>query len=356
LNITKKFGNTVAVDGLSINVGEGEFLTLLGPSGCGKTTTLRMIAGLVKPDAGRILVRGESVEDKPANKRNMGLVFQNYALFPHMTISENLSYGLEMRKVDKGATRQKVKQALELVKLEGMEERYPRQLSGGQQQRIALARALIIEPDILLLDEPLSNLDFKLRQAMRLEILSIQRKLGITSIYVTHDQTEALVMSTRVAVMHRGKLVQLGTPRDVYDFPADQFVADFIGETNLFVGNVAEIKGNYLMIDVGKGCTLCASQVHAYSDRDGPKPRAEVKVSVRPEKVMLGQIVEANNVFSGTIEKVVYLGSEVKYYIRVDDDKQILVNKQIDPTNRVYNEGEKITVGWFAEDSIVLMN
>src|SRR3954453_23890871 len=232
-NITLAYGNFVAVEGVSLSIEKGTFLTLLGPSGCGKTTILRSIAGLVNPSAGDIEIAGRRVNDVPIHKRNIGLVFQNYALFPHKTIFDNIAFGLKYRKVPKPAIAEKVKRALEVVRLPGVEKKLPSELPGGQQQRIALARAIVIEPDVLLLDEPLSALDANLREEMRSELKSIQRELGITTVFVTHDQEEALAMSDRVVVMDHGVVEQMGAPEEVYRWPASRFVANFLGQSNI---------------------------------------------------------------------------------------------------------------------------
>lgn len=354
--MTKRYGNNLVVDCPDIAAEEGEFLTLLGPSGCGKTTTLRMIAGFTKPDSGHILINGEPIEGKPPYKRNIGMVFQNYALFPHMTVAENLSYGLEMRKLDKNGIRRSVKEALQLVRLEGMEERFPRQLSGGQQQRIALARALVIHPVLLLLDEPLSNLDFKLRQAMRLEIPAIQQRLGITALYVTHDQTEALVMSTRLAVMNQGKIVQVGTPAEVYDHPETSFVADFMGEANILQGEILKVDVGRVVVGTNRDhrFTTHASSEHLAKSEE-LKQGMPVRVSIRPEKITLSDKPSgAENAYSGTIERVVYEGSDVRYHVRLQDGPLISVTKQIDQTRRIYRQDEHVCVEWLTVDGTLL--
>jgi len=241
--IEKHYGGTVAVAGIDLDVAEGEFVTLLGPSGCGKTTTLGLIAGFFPPTAGEIYLKGKPVADLPSFKRDIGVVFQDYALFPHMTVAENVAFGLRMRKVASADTARRVKDALDLVKLGGFGERRPLQMSGGQRQRVALARALVINPTVLLLDEPLSNLDLKLREEMRIEIVSIQRRLGITTVFVTHDQGEALVMSDRIAVMNHGRIEQIGDPSAIYEAPATRFVAEFIGRMNMFAAVVTPERG-----------------------------------------------------------------------------------------------------------------
>ncbi len=240
LNVTKRYGKVAAIDSLTLFVNEGEILTLLGPSGCGKTTTLRCIAGFAMPDSGQIYIGNQDVTRLPPEKRDIGFVFQNYALWPHMTVYQNIAFGLKLRKLSKSEIDKRIQEILSLVKLHGMESRFPRQLSGGQQQRVALARALALRPRVLLLDEPLSNLDAKLREEMRFEIRDLQRQFRITTVYVTHDQAEALVLSDRIAILNQGRLMQLGTPVEVYDYPANRFVADFIGLCNFFEAEVVE--------------------------------------------------------------------------------------------------------------------
>src|SRR5208337_4536018 len=247
-NISKKYGDVPAVRDVSLEIAKGEFFFLLGPSGCGKTTLLRMIAGFVEPDAGEIRFGDRLMNAVPAHRRNTGMVFQNYALWPHMSVRENVAYGLELRRIPREELRRRLGRALELVRLEGLEERRPNQLSGGQQQRVALARALVIEPDVLLLDEPLSNLDAKLRVEMRQELRRIHFETGITTIYVTHDQKEALSLAGRLAVMRDGEVRQAGTPREVYTRPADRFVAEFVGQANVLVGEARPADGETLIV------------------------------------------------------------------------------------------------------------
>jgi multiple sugar transport system ATP-binding protein len=251
--MTKVYGPVIAVDNMTLEIRDGEFFTFLGPSGCGKTTTLRLIAGFEFPDKGKIFFDDKEVTYLRPYERNTAMVFQNYALWPHMTVFDNIAYGLKLRKVPREEINRKVKQVLELIRLEGMENRYPTQLSGGQQQRVALARALVVEPSILLLDEPLSNLDAKLRLGMREEIKRIQKELGITTIYVTHDQEEALTMSDRIAVMNKGKVHQVGTPYEIYAWPRDLFVATFLGRSNLLQGTVVKVNGEEVEVDTTLG-------------------------------------------------------------------------------------------------------
>src|ERR1700704_2584082 len=249
--VTKRFGDVVALNGVSLAIGRGEFMTLLGPSGCGKTTLLKLAAGFLGPDGGSIAIHGKCVNDVPAYKRGIGMMFQNYALFPHMSVAENVGYGLKARGVGRRERRQRVAEVLALVKLTGMEDRKPRQLSGGQQQRVALARALVINPSVLLLDEPFSALDKNLRASMQVELREIQRKLKVTTILVTHDQSEALSLSDRLAVMSEGRLRQLGTPEEIYRRPCDRFVASFVGDANVLRGRLDGIEGESAVIAVG---------------------------------------------------------------------------------------------------------
>jgi putative spermidine/putrescine transport system ATP-binding protein len=249
-NIVKRFGDYTAVHQMSLDIEEGSFVTLLGPSGCGKTTTLRMIAGLLDPSEGEISIKGKRVNDVPIHKRNLGLVFQNYALFPHKTVADNVAFGLNYRNVGKEEARRKVAEALELVQLPDLGARYPKELSGGQQQRIALARAIVIEPDVLLLDEPLSALDANLREDMRVELKRIQQSIGVTTVFVTHDQTEALAMSDQIIVMSEGRVEQIGAPEEVYNTPATEFVAQFLGASNLLSAKCTAVEGGEIQLDL----------------------------------------------------------------------------------------------------------
>jgi spermidine/putrescine transport system ATP-binding protein len=303
--VTKQFGDVVAVRDASIDIADGEFFSLLGPSGCGKTTTLRMVAGLDFPTAGTIEIFGEPMGLRPPNKRPVNTVFQSYALFPHMTVAENVAFGLQMRKVDKAEVRTRVGEAIDLVRLSGMGPRKPQQLSGGQQQRVALARALVNRPKVLLLDEPLGALDLKLRQAMQLELKEIQREVGITFVYVTHDQEEALTMSDRIGVMNAGDLLQVGSPEDIYERPANRFVADFIGETNFIP---AVVKGTGV-VELETGVTVRA-RTHA---ADG----TAVTITLRPEKIHLQGPDEAVpdefNAVRGRVARRHYYGDSLYY-------------------------------------------
>ncbi|ASJ01091.1 ABC transporter ATP-binding protein [Thermococcus gorgonarius] len=297
-NLVKTFGETVALKGINLHIKHGELFTLLGPSGCGKSTTLRSIAGLEYPDSGHIYFGDEDVTYLPPSKRGAVLVFQNYALWPHMTVFDNVAYGLKIRKVPKAEIEKKVKWALELVKLQGFEDRYPTQLSGGQQQRVAIARALVVEPRVLLLDEPLSNLDAKLRLEMRSEIRRIQRELGITVIYVTHDQEEAMAISDRIAVMNVGTVEQVGTPKEIYETPKTEFVASFMGKTNVIPAKVVERNGDRVTVEFED---IRIDGLHYTEKSDN------VVVVIRPERIKLKPVENAVS-FTGTVDLIEYYG------------------------------------------------
>jgi spermidine/putrescine ABC transporter ATP-binding subunit len=317
--VTKRFGRVTAVDRISLEVYHGEFLTLLGPSGCGKTTTLNMVAGFLDPDEGTIHLRGRQVNFLPPFQRDTSMVFQNYALFPHMTVYDNVAFGLRMRSVPDAEIRRRVLQALGQVKLEGLEDRYPRQLSGGQQQRVALARAIVTEPTVLLLDEPLSNLDLKLREAMRLELKALQHRLGITTIYVTHDQTEALVMSDRIVVMNRGRVDQIGTSVEIYERPASPFVADFIGTMNALSVRVAGTGDGWLELMTAGGLPL---RLPAQ-----PAAGGGLVVAIRPEKCRVTRQRPAGpNAFPAKVTEVVYLGTTIRYHIVLESGESLAVD------------------------------
>jgi ABC-type Fe3+/spermidine/putrescine transport system ATPase subunit len=320
-NVTKIYGPVVAVDHVSFEVEHGELFTILGPSGCGKTTTLRIIAGFEVPEEGRVLFDDEDVTYLKPYHRNTAMVFQNYALWPHMTVYDNIAYGLRIRRKILGLTEEdisrRVKWALELVKLEGLENRYPLQLSGGQQQRVALARALVVEPRVLLLDEPLSNLDAKLRIEMREEIKRLQKKLGITTIYVTHDQVEAMSISDRIAIMNKGKLLQYGPPRDVYFRPNNLFVADFLGRSNILYGELLGIEDSYALVRIPE---LEMDILGVPIKKDLPR---KVAVVIRPEIFrVVEKRVAMDNFVTGKIDLVMFLGDRVE--VRVSVGKVIL--------------------------------
>ncbi len=313
--LRKRFGEVEAVRELSLVIGDGEFFSLLGPSGCGKTTTLRLVAGFEEPTSGRILFGDRDVTQVPAHKRPVNTVFQSYALFPHLNVADNVAFGLRFKDVDKRERRRRVGEALELVHLQGFERRKPSQLSGGQQQRVALARALVLEPAVLLLDEPLGALDAKLRRSLQLELKSIQEAVGITFVYVTHDQEEALTMSDRMAVMADGLVEQLGTPREVYEEPATTFVADFLGVSNLMSGR-AEGDGRARLGDV----VLVA-------ERGERGARGDVRLTIRPERIRLEPAGSGGaNRLPGRVARVVYLGSVTQVFVQVGDERTLQVN------------------------------
>ena len=345
-------GGVAAVEDFHLDVARGEFVSFLGPSGCGKTTTLRMIAGFERPTAGTITVDGKDITDKPPNQRNVGMVFQSYALFPNMTVAGNIGFGLKVRKRPKAEIDRRVKELLELIHLQDRGERYPWQLSGGQQQRIALARALAIEPQVLLLDEPLSALDAKIRIVLRKEIRAIQRQLGITTVYVTHDQEEALSLSDRVVVMSDGRIEQIGTPSEIYNFPTTAFVASFVGTLNLVTAQVIDASAGRLSID---GQEIRASKVKTDTSPDG-----RVTLALRPEGISLGDGGEGANHLRGTLEDINFLGSIVRIRVRIGeghDDQPpavIALDKFNEPHLRLPDVGEAVTISFPPEACFAL--
>ncbi len=304
-NVTKAFGPVVAVRDLTFTIEAGELITFLGPSGCGKTTTLRMIAGLELATSGQIFIGGDEVTRLPATDRDVAMVFQSYALFPHMTVAENVAYGLTVGGGPKAEARARAREGLHLVGLDGFEERMPSELSGGQQQRVAVARALVLEPQVLLFDEPLSNLDAKLRRRMREEIRDLQRSLGLTAVYVTHDQSEALAVSDRIVVMRNAAIAQVGSPQDLYERPVDGFVADFIGDANLVEAEVVRVEGEEAVVRIGGIETRRPGR----SVAPGP-----AKVAIRPEALKLSEGREPGSI-EGTVTRAVYLGSHLEYVV-----------------------------------------
>lgn len=353
-NVTKKFGEVVAVDNVSIKIRDGEFFSLLGPSGCGKTTTLRMIGGFELPTDGTISIMGERQGFKPPYQRPVNTVFQNYALFPHMTVAQNIAFGLEMKKVSKDEIKTRVQNMLKLVQLPKMGKRKPKQLSGGQRQRIALARALINQPKVLLLDEPLGALDLKLRKDMQLELKAIQERVGITFVYVTHDQEEAITMSDRIAVISAGKVLQVGTPEDIYEHPQNWFVADFIGETSFIPGMVTK-HGSGLGLKLSDGRLLDA----AWAEPDVEIGEPAV-ISVRPEKVHIYPAdtdVKMENMshISGVIVQTVYIGTDTRYSVRLNEETIVQVREQNmlrGGTN--LKKGMSVDLFWNSENARIL--
>jgi putative spermidine/putrescine transport system ATP-binding protein len=331
--IAKHYGATAAVAGIELTVSEGELVTLLGPSGCGKTTTLGLIAGFFPPTAGEIYLKGKPVSELPSFRRDIGVVFQDYALFPHMTAAENVAFGLKMRKVASSEIARRVKDALDLVKLDGLGERRPLAMSGGQRQRVALARALVVNPAVLLLDEPLSNLDLKLREEMRVEIVAIQRRLGITTIFVTHDQGEALVMSDRIAVMNAGRIEQVGDPAAIYEAPATRFVAEFIGRMNLFAGEVT----------AGRAVRLRAGPVVAIDVPADVAEGAAVHVAVRPERARLLRTQPAEDLaLAGTVRQVLYLGASREVRLDLAGGERGVVEIANDGMHEAFDAGASV--------------
>ena len=341
----KKFGPVSAVDHISLQVFTGEFFSLLGPSGCGKTTTLRMLAGFEMPDAGQIIIDGVDQTLTPPYRRPVNMVFQQYALFPHMNVYQNVAFGLDMLRLPAAEKHKRVIEVLELVQLPKLENRRPNQLSGGQQQRVALARALVRQPKVLLLDEPLGALDLKLRKAMQIELKALQHRLGISFVYVTHDQEEALTMSDRIAVMDHGVVLQIGTPVEIYEKPIDRFVADFIGETNLLAARVEKV-GEPAEVRIGREIFLPVDQIQAELGVG-----AQAVLSIRPEKIHITVNGSRKNNSAvhlpGKIEKVLYLGTDTRYEVQIEDDLHLVVRLQnMDGTETRFQLGDQVIVSW----------
>jgi putative spermidine/putrescine transport system ATP-binding protein len=331
--LTKRYGAATTVRDVTLDVADGEFLVLLGPSGCGKTTTLRMVAGFVEPSAGSIRLGGRDITGSPPWLRNTGMVFQNYALFPHMTVAENVAFGLEMRKVPKPEREARAMEALRMVRMEPYAGRLPRQMSGGQQQRAALARALAIHPDVLLLDEPLSNLDAKLREEVRVEIRQLQRQLGLTTIMVTHDQEEALTVADRLVVMAEGEIRQVGSQQDLYERPADRFVAGFVGRSTFLAGRVAE-RGRFV---TAGGIGIAVPDALAA----GP-----AVLAIRPEAVHVAPPDDEENRLAGMVEFVSYLGPLIELHLRIAAGEKLVVHVPNRAGTRPPAMGESVTIGW----------
>jgi spermidine/putrescine transport system ATP-binding protein len=349
VELEKHYGDVVAVDHVSLEIASGEFFSLLGPSGCGKTTTLRMIGGFDQPSSGSVELRGEDVTGRPPDKRPINMVFQNYALFPHLDVASNLAFGLKRQKVPGDEIRRRVDESLELVHLDGYGGRKPNQLSGGQQQRVALARALINRPNVLLLDEPLGALDLKLRKRLQLELKRIQGEVGITFIYVTHDQEEALTMSDRIAVMNGGRVEQLGSPEELYERPVTRFVADFIGTTNLLTGAVesSDAGGALVRLEGGETCLVAAT---------GLGVGHTVELSIRPESVVLqpsnGGQPAGPEPIHGSVEQVAYLGGTVRYQVRTRGG--LTITAMASKTGLRFPVGNDVDVAWPPAEALVL--
>lgn len=347
--ISKSFGSVLAVDDVSITVQPGEFYALLGPSGCGKTTTLRLVAGFEHPDAGRIVLAGDDISNLPPNRRRVNTVFQHYALFPHLSVEGNVAYGLRHEGLDRDTRTKRLEEALATVRLKDLRSRFPRELSGGQQQRVALARALVKEPEVLLLDEPLAALDLKLRKAMQRELKKLQERVGITFVYVTHDQEEALTLSDRIAVMSDGKLLQEGTPDDIYERPRTRFVADFIGQSNFLSGTVESVNGSVIVKEHSTGALITCAP--------GPvvPEGAVVSVAIRPEKVLPASRGGLTNVLTGRLTGTSYLGSFVHYRVQVGDT-EIIMQRQSDAEDpaSAWATGDTVSVTWEDASALVL--
>jgi spermidine/putrescine ABC transporter ATP-binding subunit len=363
-NVSKRWGSTVGVDNVSLEIEPGEFFALLGPSGCGKTTLLRMLAGLEVPTEGTILIDGEDMGDIPPNKRAVNMVFQSYAVFPHMTVADNVAYGLKIDRVPQPERDKRVQEALDLVQLGHLAARMPDQLSGGQRQRVALSRALVKKPKVLLLDEPLSALDAKLREAMRFELSQLQQKVGITFIMVTHDQDEALAIASRIAVMNKGSIAQLGTPSDLYEFPASRFVADFIGSVNMFEGKLINDKPDEATVACPE---LEPHRVHVPHSVPGQED-SSVWVAIRPEKMSLHKDADAppsvpecpaaTNVAKGEIKEISYLGDISIYHVLLSNGRLIRISR---PNRSRFDQddfgwGEKVWVSWVGSSPVVLQS
>ncbi|HSB09107.1 MAG TPA: ABC transporter ATP-binding protein [Blastocatellia bacterium] len=345
--VTKRFGEVTAVDSVSLSVLRGEFLTLLGPSGCGKTTLLRMIAGFEAPDAGRVILGGREVTELSPHQRNVTTVFQHYALFPHMSVYRNVAFGLERRRFEQAEIKRRVGAALELVRLAGLDERQPAELSGGQQQRVALARALVVEPRVLLLDEPLAALDLKLRKQMQLELKRLQRRLGISFIYVTHDQEEALTMSDRIVVMNAGRIEQIGRAEEIYERPLTEFVAGFIGVSNILEGAIESVADGTSVVRIGDAnISVPTGDVGA---------GARVRVLVRPEKISISTAAAPSTV-RGKIESAVYLGESTQWRVSVGNGQIITVLEQNrEPFQAIETRiGRAVFLSWEPQSAVIL--
>ena len=354
VDVVKRFGESYAVDHITIDVKDGEFFSLLGPSGCGKTTTLRMIGGFEQPTSGLIELQGQDVTWLPSYKRNVNTVFQSYALFPHLTIEENVAFGLRRKKVKDAEVKRRVKEMLELVELPGFDKRKPNQISGGQAQRVALARALINRPAVLLLDEPLGALDLKLRKQMQVELKRIQREVGITFIYVTHDQEEAMTMSDRIAVMNRGKYEQLGDPESLYERPQTRFVAGFLGVSNLLKGDLDGTADGFALVKLADDTRLRVPAALV----DG---QTEIEVGIRPEKIRMNRTAEAipaaSNQIPGTVRDVSYVGVSTQYIVEGKSGLPMTVYEQnVERTSNrsLFQSGDEVHLSWLPEHTFVV--
>lgn len=342
-NVSKKFGEKTIIKNLNLEVYEGEFLTLLGPSGCGKTTVLRLISGLEKVTSGNIYLDNKDVTLLDATKREVNTIFQNYALFPHMTVKENISFGLKMKKIDEQEIEREVRKIIKLVKLGGFEDRYPSELSGGQQQRVALARGIVMRPKVLLLDESLGALDLKLKKQMQIELKRIQKQLDITFIYVTHNQEEALTMSDRIVILNNAKIEQVDTPINIYKNPKSLFVADFIGESNIFKGVVVHVDGGYASVDIGDGILIdVVNKDYNLDDR--------VVLIIRPKDIRIS-LNNTKSGYRGIIKENIYNGETTKFIVNISDNIELKVS---DMDDVMYENGTKVYIRFDVNDLIVL--
>ena len=348
-NLTKRYGAVTAVDQANMSIRRGEFVTFLGPSGSGKTTTLSMVAGFTTPSEGDIRIDGRSTIATPVHKRNVGMVFQNYALFPHLTVAENIGFALKMRGVAKAEADKKITAAMEQVRLQGFGNRKPKQLSGGQQQRVALARAMVFEPNLILLDEPLGALDAKLREEMKIELKQLHHRIGATILFVTHDQEEALTLSDRIAVFNDGKIVQLDTPYQLYNAPANPFVADFIGEANQLDGDIQSLKSDRIMMDMN-GLSITGLRRDGFST-----PQKTVSFTLRYERIALGDSADSlENNFPAEVEEFLYSGGTTKILFRLNSKTTLAARIPQHMITRPVKIGDKMTIGWNAEDMLLI--
>jgi putative spermidine/putrescine transport system ATP-binding protein/spermidine/putrescine transport system ATP-binding protein len=343
-NVSKSFDRVQAVRDVSIDISHGEFFSMLGPSGCGKTTTLRIIAGFERPSRGEVYIRGVRVTAVPPYRRDYSMVFQSFALFPHLTVAENVAFGLRMRRVPRADRQHRAREALALVKLEDLAARYPRQLSGGQQQRVALARALVVQPAVLLLDEPLGALDKKLREEMQVELRQLQHRLGTTTVFVTHDQEEALTMSDRIAIMRDGAIEQMGAPREVYERPRTEFVASFLGASNFFDARVTERRGAEIAVDLGFGAAVVA---HA------GEPGSDLRIAVRPEKIVLAP-AGAPGAHDARIREIVYRGVTTHVYLDCAGREIVVFLQNTASQAMAWRIGDAVSFAWEAGNAVVL--
>lgn len=351
VDLYKEYEDVIAVDHVNLTIKEGEFLTFLGSSGCGKTTTLRLISGFEEPTSGRILINGQDVHDKFPHERDVNTVFQSYALFPHMDIYNNIAFGLKMKKMAKPEIKQRVTEVLDLVQLKGFEKRKPNQMSGGQKQRVAIARALVNRPKVLLLDEPLGALDLKLRKQMQVELKHLQKKLGLTFIYVTHDQEEALTMSDRIAIMNQGRIEQVGTSEEIYESPQTKFVADFIGETNLFDATVVKkIDEEHYIVDIGHDEVPVVHKNLSLGEK--------ILITVRPERIFLNKLENKENkaIIHARFKEVIYIGSLLKSVFILENGREIIVTNQAGRLshNGTFAEGEVVALSWRIPQALVV--